>query len=1364
MISALCKQLDFHGASAPPTPHSWVGQTCFFPTGDKKGDVTRNFRFLSVSNSGGQFQEFSIGAPTRAGNNQLLKPRQAVVESKYPGRRREDEATGEIGKEKTRRTVSVAILAQAYRGTAMVVNLKKRVCDKIWELNGGRVLPAKLSIPDIAPDLAKLDSEDALAVLNHLGYELGRDPACVFDPNEWVRKAVRGLVGSAEYVQVEPVAGEQDQADSWDGFAEASIVPAQVPRELGDVLDGTAELRFAPGQVPRNPGAYSVACASYGRDSDVFLTSDPQPQPPSHSWWGSDDARPRKTQRTWSWQEDDSWQDAASFPTSAIVEKDDAWMSGSSWQDSNSQAWETSDETSWQGAAAAQTQWGSQTQQSQMAAPHTWGAGAWSESSQVQDAAEHQSPARLADHQTLDDGTDSDSTPPKSFKSEPAVAKKMPFAKGAVMQAPTRHDVTLGSHAVTLPEAAGTGWWDNQEAKQEGKQEEEKYPMAAFARDAASGAHKIVQGGEAPPQETKSMIQKSLDSSKKGRVVAPPRTVPPPQHTRELLRPTVTAQQIAGAAEKDAGTPPAAQNLAEGARRKAPANKPPRGSVAACAAFPPTPPRVPPPAGSLAREPQAAERQSSDTNHRSADVPSSLPARPPVLKPTFKGMSPFKAGTGSVSPQVCGQSGVSSTLRTRPETMPMGMKSGQAKKEDDEGGNAAKAMASPGSRERFASGAANATAPLWPALDTPQNPSSGYKARLKFVEAGTPKNYPQPPRERLSAERLRLAEDATPKHFPHPPREPPPSAERLSFAEEATPKKFPHPPLEPPCGWQDAGARAQSSDVASSSTAKPEAIQSAPPIGVSRARWAQRLAEKDYQPEHPERAMESNDVEKWSHDCEDEMSGANGSQHDINPVPSKRLRSRYSQRDAAAESTSVPSTRSGSSSGRTTEARPMTPSEPVDHTAAPSINQHKPAKPHQERYAYCVLLYGKHASYCVEAAVLGMSLRTVRTQPDMVLLHTPDVPKEWLKILKEVGWQPRPVDKLEGKGLYDGSQNNRFDGVFTKLRVLDLEYDKVIMMDADLLVRKNVDFLFNRKAPAALRRHAGADYPDGERIPRDEFFDSKGNLVSGINAGVMILEPSKSDFKEMVDDLAHGKRHRNEASRMPEQDYLSRFYANDWHALGVQFNFQPHQVAFTDRKGLESCTRLNMNYDEEVYIVHFSALPKPRDWLFNDGFACMDRKDFALEELYDHYLDGILKDRRKGYSRLPPSDIRAQLRSVTKVSTREWFQAWDVLVDKIPRLPSMVGEARRSNQKGERRPPAKRKKQFARKKPPPPTTPTPPKSPPRKKIVKEKRDARPAPIGAGPRWRSDASTKLAKRSLRRASSSRERSVMKHGRA
>ena len=139
----------------------------------------------------------------------------------------------------------------------------------------------------------------------------------------------------------------------------------------------------------------------------------------------------------------------------------------------------------------------------------------------------------------------------------------------------------------------------------------------------------------------------------------------------------------------------------------------------------------------------------------------------------------------------------------------------------------------------------------------------------------------------------------------------------------------------------------------------------------------------------------------------------------------------------------------------------------------------------------------------------------------------------------------------------------------------------------------------------------------------------------------------------MVHDLAHGKRHRNDASTTPEQDYLTRFYANDWHALGVPFNFQPHQMALTDRKGREFHTRMNMKYAEDVYIVHSSAQMKPCDWLFVDEFVCMDRRSFANEKLYEHYLDVDVNDRKGPYERLPPHAVRQQLWSDTWASTSE---------------------------------------------------------------------------------------------------------------
>ena len=57
---------------------------------------------------------------------------------------------------------------------------------------------------------------------------------------------------------------------------------------------------------------------------------------------------------------------------------------------------------------------------------------------------------------------------------------------------------------------------------------------------------------------------------------------------------------------------------------------------------------------------------------------------------------------------------------------------------------------------------------------------------------------------------------------------------------------------------------------------------------------------------------------------------------------------------------------------------------------------------------------------------------------------------------------------------------------------------------------------------------------------------------------------------EMIQEPREG-----EPSHMPEQDWLTEYYCSyGWRSLGVLYNFQPHQLAFTDRGGLEKCARL----------------------------------------------------------------------------------------------------------------------------------------------------------------------------------------------
>ena len=162
------------------------------------------------------------------------------------------------------------------------------------------------------------------------------------------------------------------------------------------------------------------------------------------------------------------------------------------------------------------------------------------------------------------------------------------------------------------------------------------------------------------------------------------------------------------------------------------------------------------------------------------------------------------------------------------------------------------------------------------------------------------------------------------------------------------------------------------------------------------------------------------------------------------------------------------------------------------------------------QYAFVCIIFGSHPQYCLEAAVLGFSLRRTGTAHDMVLLHDNQVPHTWFHLLKWIGWKVVLVDRLECESLYDGSSGGRFAGTFTKLHAISLtEYHKVCILDADTFVRKNIDHLFHRCCPCAFRRHAGADQPDGSRIIGSRLFHPDGTLRGGINAGVMVFRTSK---------------------------------------------------------------------------------------------------------------------------------------------------------------------------------------------------------------------------------------------------------------
>merc|ERR1712093_477047 len=108
-------------------------------------------------------------------------------------------------------------------------------------------------------------------------------------------------------------------------------------------------------------------------------------------------------------------------------------------------------------------------------------------------------------------------------------------------------------------------------------------------------------------------------------------------------------------------------------------------------------------------------------------------------------------------------------------------------------------------------------------------------------------------------------------------------------------------------------------------------------------------------------------------------------------------------------------------------------------------------------------------NYIAGAVLLAHSLQKHKSKYPLIILYTPSLPKECLPALRhEVSLSNailRPTEALIPK-----EQRNliaaRFEDTWTKLRTFGLfEYERLVFLDADMLVFRSMDELFDLELP-----------------------------------------------------------------------------------------------------------------------------------------------------------------------------------------------------------------------------------------------------------------------------------------------------------
>ncbi|KAL9082132.1 MAG: hypothetical protein Q9159_006697 [Coniocarpon cinnabarinum] len=264
-----------------------------------------------------------------------------------------------------------------------------------------------------------------------------------------------------------------------------------------------------------------------------------------------------------------------------------------------------------------------------------------------------------------------------------------------------------------------------------------------------------------------------------------------------------------------------------------------------------------------------------------------------------------------------------------------------------------------------------------------------------------------------------------------------------------------------------------------------------------------------------------------------------------------------------------------------------------------------------------------NTDYLPGLLVLNHSLLRTGTRYPLVALYTDALSLDAHRVLDRRAIPKRRVQALSPRISRSYGDDPRFADVWTKLSIYELvEFDRVVLLDSDMLVRRNMDELMDlpldgpdmkgrgKRALAAChacvcnplkKLHYPPDWiptncafykqhgePDRAQLEGGLNTDSLGLL----NSGLVVIRPCVEALEQIQEQLQ-----KDEVSRyiFPDQDLLADVYRGRWVPLPYVYNaLKPMR-----RKGVHE----NIWRDDVVKNVHFILGPKPWNELPKDADA-----------------------------------------------------------------------------------------------------------------------------------------------------------------
>ncbi|CAH9094948.1 unnamed protein product [Cuscuta europaea] len=216
--------------------------------------------------------------------------------------------------------------------------------------------------------------------------------------------------------------------------------------------------------------------------------------------------------------------------------------------------------------------------------------------------------------------------------------------------------------------------------------------------------------------------------------------------------------------------------------------------------------------------------------------------------------------------------------------------------------------------------------------------------------------------------------------------------------------------------------------------------------------------------------------------------------------------------------------------------------------------------PHQPREAYVTIIHSSETYVC-GAIVLAQSIKQSTLTKELIVLVDETISQKSIHGLEEAGWKVKKIKRIRSPHAMKHAYN---EWNYSKLWIWQLvEYEKLIFIDSDFIVLRNLDKFFT--------------YPQISAV---------GNSRHVFNSGLMLIEPSECTFKSLME-----KTKTTGSYNGGDQGFLNEVFSW-WHRFPSGLNFIKNFKAIQGDKH---------EVPNNVYTVHFIGM-KP--WMCYRDYDC----------------------------------------------------------------------------------------------------------------------------------------------------------------